>query len=128
MARRPDVALAITKLIGLRRRRVEARLKNLLFRTTRERTAAVLLELTESHGRAVGPAWEIDLRLSHQDLANLIGATRETVTLTLGQLQVDGLIRMRRRRLAVMNRAALASEVSGEPAGSGLPHDEKVIR
>src|SRR5262245_42149016 len=39
MARRPEVALAVTKLIGLRRRRVEARLKDLLFRTTRERTA-----------------------------------------------------------------------------------------
>jgi CRP-like cAMP-binding protein len=121
MARRPDVALAITKLIGLRRRRVEARLKNLLFRTTRERTAAVLLELTESHGKAVGPAWEIDLRLSHQDLANLVGATRETVTLTLGQLQADGLIRVKRRRVVVVNRAGLAAEVSGEAALS-RPH------
>jgi CRP-like cAMP-binding protein len=128
MARRPDVALAITKLIGLRRRRVEARLKNLLFRTTRERTAAVLLELTESHGRAVGPAWEIDLRLSHQDLANLVGATRETVTLTLGQLQADGQIRVARRRVVVLNRAGLAAEVSGEPARSGRSHDEKVFR
>src|SRR5262245_23792951 len=51
MGTRPDLAMAVTKLIGLRRRRVETRLRNLLFRTTRERTAAVLLELLETHGR-----------------------------------------------------------------------------
>src|SRR5262245_32292157 len=113
MARRPDVALAVTKLIGLRRRRVEARLKNLLFRSTRERTAAVLVELTESHGRQVGPYWEIDLRLSHQDLANLIGATRETVTLTLGQLQSAGPIRVAGRRVAVLNPDGPADESPG---------------
>jgi CRP-like cAMP-binding protein len=121
MARRADIALAVTKLIGLRRRRVETRLRNLLFRNTRERTAAVLLELVDSHGRANGPRWEIDLRLSHQDLANLVGATRETVTLTLGQLQQAGLIRMTRRRVVVVNRAGLTAEAAGEPADRPTP-------
>jgi CRP/FNR family cyclic AMP-dependent transcriptional regulator len=128
MARRPDVALAITKLIGLRRRRVETRLKNLLFRTTRERTAAVLVELTESHGRAVGPYWEIAIRLSHQDLANLVGATRETVTLTLGQMQKEGLIRVSRRRITVLNRAGLAAEVAGDPMPGVPSRPERVPR
>ena len=38
------MALSVTKLIGLRLRRLENRLKNLVFRTIRERTVAVLLE------------------------------------------------------------------------------------
>src|SRR5262245_28109777 len=113
MSRRPDVALSVTKLIGLRLRRVENRLKNILFRSNRERTVAVLLELLGSHGRAEGGRWEIDLRLSHQELANLIGSTRETVTLTLGQLQREGLIAVNRRRITVLNRDRLAAHATG---------------
>src|SRR5262245_7378392 len=81
MGQRPDVALHVTKLLGFRRRRIENRLRNILFRTNRERIVALLLELLQSHGRPAGAGWEIRLRLSHQELANLIGATRETVTL-----------------------------------------------
>src|SRR5439155_7688767 len=84
MGRRPDVAMHVTKLLGLRRRRIENRLRNILFRSNRERTVALLMELLEAHGqRMANGGWEIRLRLSHQELANLIGATRETVTGTL---------------------------------------------
>jgi CRP-like cAMP-binding protein len=104
MGRRPDVAMSVTKLLGLRIRRVENRLKNVLFRSNRERMVALLLELLGSHGRPADDGWEIRIRLSHQDMANLIGSTRETVTLTLGQLQREGLIEVNRRRIVVRHR------------------------
>jgi CRP-like cAMP-binding protein len=115
MAQRPDVALSLTKLVGLRRRRIENRLRNVLFRPTRERLLSLLQELLEFHGRPAGGAWEIGLRLSHQELANLIGATRETVTLALGQFQREGLIRVNRRLITVVDRRRL------EAAANGLP-------
>src|SRR5207237_5728600 len=97
MEQRPDVSLSVTKLLGLRRRRIENRMRNILFRSTRERIVGLLAELLETHGqRATGGGWEIRLRLSHQELANLIGATRESVTLALGQLQREGLIAIHR--------------------------------
>jgi len=110
MERRPEVALHVTKLFGFRLRRVENRLRNILFRSNRERVVALLLELLDSHGQKDADGWEIQLRLSHQDLANLIGATRETVTVTLGQLQRDGLIQVRRQRIRVLKRARLLAE------------------
>jgi CRP-like cAMP-binding protein len=118
MERRPDVALHVTKLLGFRLRRIENRLRNLLFRSTRERALSLLLELLESHGRLVGDRWEIRLRLSHQDFANLIGSTRETVTMTLGQLQREGLIEIRRKLIAVVERERLAAEASGDQAAT----------
>jgi CRP-like cAMP-binding protein len=121
MGRRPDVAMSVTKLLGLRLRRIENRLKNLLFRSNRERTVAVLLELLGSHGQLVGGRWEIGLRLSHQELANLIGATRETVTLTLGQLQKEGLVEVTRRRITVLDRGRLAAEGAGESPRAARP-------
>lgn len=113
MGQRPETALFITKLLGFRRRRIENRLKNILFRTNRERIVALLLELLESHGDPVGSHWEIRLRLSHQELSNLIGATRETVTVTLGQLQRERLIQTHRRRILVLDRKRLAAEAQG---------------
>ncbi len=107
---RADVVMKITKLIGLRRKRVETRLKNLLFRSNRQRVAGLLIELLESHGEKNGRGWAINLPLSHQELAGLIGATRETVTITLGQLQLDGLIRVQRKKITIINRDGLLME------------------
>jgi len=121
LERRPDVALSVTKLLGLRRRRIENRLRNILFCSVRERIIHLLLELVESHGRQVREGWEIGLPLSHQDLANLIGATRETVSLGLGQLQVERSIRVSRRRITVVNRGRLECEVRGSSGHVAAP-------
>ncbi|MFO0811100.1 MAG: Crp/Fnr family transcriptional regulator [Gemmataceae bacterium] len=115
MERRSDVAMHVTKLLGFRRRRIENRLRNILFRSTRERALALIVELLESHGQAIGTTWEIRVSLSHQEFANLIGATRESVTATLGQLQREGLIAIRRRRIAVVDRRRVTAEAAGEP-------------
>lgn len=113
IGQRPDVGLRVTKLLGLRRRRIENRLRNILFHSNRERISSLLLELLDSYGERVGDRWEIRLRLSHQELANLIGATRESVTLILGHLQLEGLIQVRRRRITVLDRDALEAAVGG---------------
>ena len=49
MEKRTDLSLGITKLIGLRRQRIERRLKNLLFRSNLERLTHLILELVELH-------------------------------------------------------------------------------
>ncbi len=113
MQQRPDVALGITRLVGLRRRRIQNRLQNILFRSNRERVTHLLLELVETHGVRDGAQWRIGLRLSHQDLASLIGATRESVTLILGQLQLEKLIRVRRRQLTILDRDRLLAQSTG---------------
>jgi CRP-like cAMP-binding protein len=120
---RPDLALSVTKLIGLRRRRIETRLRNLLFLSSRERMVRILLELLESHGVPSGNHCDISLPLSHQDFAGLIGVSRETVTVVLGQLQQAGLISIRRCRITVLDRQKLNAERNGRldsPAGNPL--------
>jgi CRP/FNR family cyclic AMP-dependent transcriptional regulator len=108
MEQRPDIALSISKLVGFRRRRIENRLRNVLFLSSRERMNRLLLELVQSHGERVGFNYEIRLPLSHLDLAGLIGVTRETVTVVLGQMQAEGLIRVQRRRITVLNCRGLS--------------------
>ena len=98
----PAVAVGVTKLIGLRRRRIERRLKSLMFRSNRQRLVSLLTELADQYGEpAETPAGATRLRikLSHQDLASIIGSTRETVTVVLGELQAEDLVEVGRRRI-----------------------------
>jgi CRP-like cAMP-binding protein len=60
------------------------------------RVDVVLLKLlgwlAKRFGRTVNQGNLIDLRLTHQDLAELVGTTRVTITRTLGQFEEQGLI------------------------------------
>ena len=111
MQKQPDLTMGITKLIGTRRRRVERRLRNLLFHSNRERLIFLLVELIEQYGRRVEGGVELSIKLSHQEMANIIGSTRETVTVVLGELQKEGLIQIARRRVKILDINRLASQV-----------------
>jgi CRP-like cAMP-binding protein len=108
----PHVSLGITKLFGLRRKRIERRLKYLLFRSNRERLIHLLLELAEQYGRRTAEGIVLGIRLSHQDLANIIGSTRETVTVVLGELQAQGLLELGRRKIVLTDIDRLADSVN----------------
>ncbi|MBC8352171.1 MAG: Crp/Fnr family transcriptional regulator [Planctomycetes bacterium] len=105
------VTLGVTKLIGLRRRRIEQRLKNLLFLSNRDRLTHLLLELAEQYGVSDASGLRLRIQLSHQELANVIGSTRETVTVVLGEMQQEGLLSLGRRKIVISDLPRLASTV-----------------
>jgi len=107
-----DLTLGVTKLIGLRRLRVERRLRSLLFRSNRERLVHLLVDLAGQYGKSTKDGLLIDIKLSHQELASIIGSTRETVTATLGELQQSGLLTIGRQRIAILDIRRLAFEVN----------------
>ncbi len=120
----PYLAMGITRLVGLRRKRIERRLKYLLFHSNRERLVNLLLELARDFGRQTTPELiELRIKLSHQDLASIIGSTRESVTVILGQLQSEGLLKLGRRKIAICNIQKLADTIN-RPA----PHVSKTER
>ena len=109
-----QVSLGVTKLLGLRRRRLERRLKSLLFRSNRERLVHLLVELLEKYGRPAPEGTLIGIRLSHQELANIIGSTRETVTVLLGELSLDRLLTIKKRKIYVSDPGRLAASIGIE--------------
>jgi hypothetical protein len=80
----------------------------------------LLLELADKYGVAAADGLRLDANLSHQDLANTIGSTRETVTLVLGELQAQGLIRIGRRKITLVQPQAVADLVRRLP-GTACP-------
>ncbi len=103
----PDLAFQVTKLIGLRLRTLRTRVEKLLFRGASARLAAVLLDLAREHGVQDGSGLRLPLRLSQQDLASLIGVTRESVSLSLAEFKRQGWISVDGRTLRILDVAAL---------------------
>lgn len=117
MEQATSLALGITKLVGFRRRRVERRLKNLLFRSNRERLVHLFLELGETYGKDTPEGTLLDIPLSHQDIASLIGSTRESVTVLLGEFQLHGALKLARQRVIVRSWRRLQAEMGETGTG-----------
>jgi CRP/FNR family cyclic AMP-dependent transcriptional regulator len=111
MNRHPHISMSLTRLYGLRLRRIERRLKSLLFRSSRDRLVHLLLELAEKYGQQHTNGLLLNIKISHQDMASAIGATRETVTITLGELQNEGLIRTDRRKIFLQQPDRLSGSI-----------------
>jgi CRP/FNR family cyclic AMP-dependent transcriptional regulator len=104
---KPELALKVSKLIGARRKALEAKVGDLVFRDVNARLAKLLLELAESYGTVVSEGVRIDVKLTHRELANLIGSTRETTTAALNDFRRRGFIDNEKRRLIVIDRSSL---------------------
>ena len=54
----------------------------------------------------------IDVRLTHQDLANMVASTREAVSKVMSEFQREGVVESRNRRIAIVDGDALAEYAS----------------
>lgn len=89
-----DVALAMLKIMARRLRQAQEKVMNLALNDTLRRLVQVLLHMAEEHGEDAGAGVRISLRLTNQELANLIGTTRETINRILNSLKRDGSLEM----------------------------------
>jgi CRP/FNR family cyclic AMP-dependent transcriptional regulator len=90
-----------------RRKDLESRVEQLIFKDVGAKLAELLLELALSHGIEDGRGVVIGLKITHQEMANLIGSTRETVSLTLSQFKRKGLIQNEGRKVILADREGL---------------------
>lgn len=101
MRMKPDLALRVMKVLAERLRRVEETVEDLAFRDVPGRLAAVLVRLAETYGEPHDGGRRLALRLTHQDLASMIGATRETVTTVLNRFRDEGLLTTEGRHIII---------------------------
>jgi CRP/FNR family transcriptional regulator len=108
-ANKPELAFKLNKLMGLRLRQIENQIAELLFRDVPSRLARLLLRLADQHPRQTKSGVRINIKLSQQELANLIGATREMTSTVLNSLKKDGLINVISKYIYIMDRKRLES-------------------
>ena len=108
LAMHPNVTIKLTKLIGLRLKKIQSRVEDLVFRDVPARLAHLLSELSKTEGVADKQGIRLKVKLTHQEMANLIGCSRETVSTTMGQFRDDGLIQMDGRTITIVNEKGLS--------------------
>jgi CRP-like cAMP-binding protein len=99
--RRPEFALKLFFSFSERFRQSDETIGSLLNREVSARLLTLLSHLGERFGEPVGSATILKVRLTHQDLANMIFSTREAVSKEMSEFQRAGLIEMRDRRISV---------------------------
>lgn len=108
----PGFALKLFSSFSERLRQSDEVIESLLHREVSTRLATLLINLGERFGESNGVGTLIDVRLTHQDLANMIASTREAVSKVMSELQRDGVIVSRNRRIVIVNSDALAEHAS----------------
>jgi CRP/FNR family transcriptional regulator, cyclic AMP receptor protein len=118
----PSVAWALLAELSRRLRRADGKIGGLVLLDVPGRIAQLLLDVAEEGGAAT-----IDKPLTHQIIAQMIGASRETVSRTMREFQDGGLISVHRRRITIQDRTRLGARAQARTGGTPsavAPEDE----
>jgi len=107
MRTRPAIIIRLAKVIGQRRLEAEKNMESFLYKGVRERLAQLLVRLSHDYGIKDSRGRLLRIKITHQDLANIIGSSRETVSLTLGDFRRAGLIDINERKIIIKDEEAL---------------------
>jgi CRP/FNR family transcriptional regulator, cyclic AMP receptor protein len=101
------LCLRVISMMGKRLRSAENRLESLIFKDARTRIVEFLKDSVVTRGRRVGYEMLLKHSLTQQDIANLTGTSRQTVTSVLNDLRKSDLIYFHRRSILVRDMAKL---------------------
>ena len=99
---KPQIALRLLELVAVRMQELETQLEDIAFRSVPVRLATLLLRLA-GDGKGKPPMAATVGGLTHQDLADMLGVYRETVTTALDNFRNNDIIAIRRRQLVLRN-------------------------
>jgi CRP/FNR family cyclic AMP-dependent transcriptional regulator len=102
LTRHPLLALNVAKYLNEQRDDALAIAEEFAYLKVPDRLMKLLERLVKEHGVQAPEGGLIDVRLTHADIASLIGSTRETVSSLLAQIVREGRIAMRGRQILVL--------------------------
>src|SRR5215204_3031394 len=114
--RRPEFAMKLFSSFSERLRQSDEVIESLLHREVSARLSTLLLNLAERFGEGDESGTILGVRLTHQELANMIASTREAVSKVMGEFQREGAIEVHNRKIVLVNKEAIAKRASG-PSG-----------
>ena len=103
----PRLAVHVIRVMSKKLQYIQSRIKLLALSDSQAKVAQALDYLTERYGRQTERGWEVELEINRQDLANMAGTTRETVSRVFRTLKDEGVIEDEERRLVVLDRERL---------------------
>lgn len=108
MADIPQLAISVVEALVFKGKCFSSLIQMLGTRSVAERLSQLLLMLIDMHGeRDSSGGIAIQRQFTHEDLANMVGASRQWVTTALDRLQRDGVVLIRKRQVVVLRPDAL---------------------
>ena len=107
MLHHPAVAWEFVSLLALRQRQMERRLESFAFKRTRARLAETFRELSGGFATRCEHGFGQHLRLTQQELADLVGASRPVVSTILNELRDQGVLGYNREYVCVRGFAEI---------------------
>lgn len=106
---RPEFMLQLCELVARRVRHSEQHAHSLLYREVETRLAITLVNLFPKFGyESAEGSLIIDVRLTHQQLADMIACTREATSKAMSVLQREGILQVREKCPVILDSQALA--------------------
>jgi CRP/FNR family transcriptional regulator len=105
----PELGLKVLAVVGRRLRTLVGLVESLTFGSVRQRLARALLEFGQLAQSETFP-----LPVTHEELALRLGTVREVVSRNLSRFQAEGLLKVQRREIVLLNRAGLEREAETE--------------
>jgi CRP/FNR family transcriptional regulator len=97
----PEISLELIKYLNKRLIEAQNKVRNLALYDTFGRTAQALVKLAEDYGRKTTSGIELDLNISRQELANIVGTTRETVIRVLAAFKKEMSIELNKSSILI---------------------------
>ena len=107
MSQNMSLGFNILDKVGDRLRKAEKKLEALIFKDARERIIDFIKNTAVTRGRRVGFEMMFKHCLTQQDIANITGTSRQTVTSVLNDLKKSNLIHFTRRSFLIRDMAKL---------------------
>jgi CRP/FNR family cyclic AMP-dependent transcriptional regulator len=111
----PTLHIAFEIQLAERSRRLQDMLAERMLLPLGRRLCRQLVALVDSFGLQRGDEWTIALQLPQADLADLLGARRQSVNLELRRIEEAGWVRVRRSHIDVLQLDALRAEGGSGP-------------
>jgi CRP/FNR family transcriptional regulator, global nitrogen regulator len=106
----PDLPMVLLRGLSSRILQTEMMIETLAHRDMGSRLVSFILILCRDFGAQSGNGITIDLKLSHQAIAEAIGSTRVTVTRLLGELRDQEMISINKKKITVHNPILLGQQ------------------
>lgn len=103
LAGRPEVAEALLQALAQRLRRTNEAMADLVFSDVPGRIAKILLDLGDKFGRLLPDGLHVTHDMTQEELAQLVGASRETVNKALADFATRGWIRLESRSVVLID-------------------------
>lgn len=110
MATNPKFNFSITKLIGLKFKKIQNRFEALIFKNSEQRIASFILELSTEYGMEIKGNPEeklIRLKITHDEISKLTATSRQTVTSALNKFQKEEVLIYDRKSIFIKNLSKL---------------------